>query len=228
MQAKNRREAWFGFWWLRILQHVKFLAHVCCLCRMLHVTDKCAKVAPRNSENDTQHWKTIPGQDMTIEPLLFALLRRLMILSRKTDELQRKFAFRPELVMAPCMTLSKIPGSSEKFAHSGFSINWMSNKKEWQNGFMHVICSCYLRKSIPLKEEYPVKLRFYPVSSQGTKCGSRILSMKANGKGTNGNTPILPRQRNRKLFTQVQVRSWWLFFKYRGTLLVDFLQRGAQ
>ena len=71
-------------------------------------------------------------------------------------------------------------------------------------------------------------MRFSHVSSQGTKGGATILIPRANGKANNGNTSVLPRQRNPKPVHKCTGKvTMTFFFDCMGPLLVDFLERGA-
>ena len=154
----------------------------------------------RDSTKDAHHCKTIHTWDRPTESLRLMWLRELMVWSGKTNESQRnKFIFWSALAMTSCMPLSKITCNSEKFAYSGFCIHWWRGKQliEWLH--IWVICSRTTRKSI----------RFCHVLSQGTKHGATILSLRPNGKANNGNTSILPRQRNPKMSIRVPVKSWW-------------------
>ena len=66
-------------------------------------------------------------------------------------------------------------------------------------------------------------MRFCNISSQGTERGATIFSPRANGKAINGNTSILPRQRNPKMSIRVPESHGDHLLRLQGPVLVHFL-----
>ena len=214
-KAKKSREMWFVSWWLRVLERAKFIV-ACLLCMANTVCPwQVCTSGKRDSTKDTHHCKTIRIQDRPIEPLCLMWLRGLMIWSGKTDESQRnKFVFRLALAMAPCMPLSKITCSLEKFVHCGFCINWRGDK--WLTKWLHVICSGTTRKNMFLSRivtgDETWCLNFEPESKWQSQQRKHL------------NFPLLKKSSTVHMRTYKVVMT---FFDCRGPLLIKFLECGV-
>ena len=149
-------------------------SHVYCVWQTQYVPGVFTS-ARRDSAKDAHHCKTIRARDRPIEPLRLMWLRGLMVWYGKTDESQRnKLVFGSGLAMAPCVPLSKITCSSQKFARSGFRFYWRKDKRLTERLHVWAIFSCTKRNS----------MRFCNVSSQRTKRGATIFSPRENDKPT--------------------------------------------